>query len=374
MKHKMNVIFLSPVAYFKGGAERSLFDLMANPGITPVLLVPDNGEVMIAAQERGITCEVLPFGAIETIHRPFSFMDGFRALHSLYRAAAQLKIYSKKYNAQIVHSNGLKAHAINCVSKWIGGARAVLHIRDIPYTKPEKLVWKIFQILCDHMVLVSKACWPGEALPQNVSVIHNGTPLIEDTTLPAALPEDKAVRFGFCGRIHPAKGLHLLVDWLAAAREKGLAATLSVRGTFSDDAPDYEQDLKNRIKEHGLSESIEFTGFINSPEKLYEDIDIVVVPSQTPDPLPRSVMEAMARGLPVFGYPAGGITEMIEDRETGFLVKDAEDFVTAVEALRADPQTLKNMSEKARARIAKEFTLENLYAGLNRIYERSAKA
>ena len=40
---KPRVLFLSPVPDFKGGAERSLWDLVANPQIEPLLVVPAEG-------------------------------------------------------------------------------------------------------------------------------------------------------------------------------------------------------------------------------------------------------------------------------------------------------------------------------------------
>ncbi len=361
------IVFLSPVSYFKGGAERSLFDLLANPEIEPVLVAPSEGEILEKGRALGLECYVLPFGSIHTIHRPFSFMKGLSAFKSLLTAAHELKHISKQTNAQIVHSNGLKAHAINCTSRWIGGAKSILHIRDIPYTKAEKLVWKILRVLCNKMVMVSHACWPDKTLPRKVVIIHNGTPLLK--TEPRELsPSENTLTFGFIGRIHPAKGLDLLINWISDARKAGLEAKLSVRGTYSEDSPSYQAEIDTLIKTLNLGDHIEFTGFIDTPEALYKGIDITVVPSKTPDPLPRSVMESMARGIPVFGYPAGGIFEMIEDERTGFLVDDAPSFIKATTCVISNSEDLETMIKHAKEKIEKEFTIEGLHDTLNALY------
>lgn len=358
----MKIIYVSPVGFFKGGAERSLFDLTSNPDITPIVVAPEDGPILDRARELGLKTHILDFGSINKIHRPFSFIKGLSALIDLFKAARALKKIAKSENAKIVHSNGLKAHMINIVASRFFGPKSIIHIRDIPYTKAEKLVWTIMHALCHKMVLVSRATWPTEKLPRKAIVIHNGTPLIDEERPPRS---GTTLTIGFIGRIHPAKGLHLLIDWIA---KSGLDVRLSVRGTYSEDAPDYEGEINMQIQKLNLHDRIEFTGFIDNAKALYEGIDITCVPSKTPDPLPRSVMESMARGIPVLGYPAGGIFEMIEDGQTGFLVKDETQFKSALQQITDNPEKLKSMTTAAQEKIAQEFTIENLHSEMFELY------
>lgn len=363
----IKIIFLSPVSCFKGGAERSLFDLMGNPSITPVLVVPAAGELADKARELGIAVEIINFGGISSIRRPFKFADGFAVLKDLYSAAKELKQVAARHGARVVHSNGLKAHFINCACKILCKTKAVLHIRDIAYTKPERYVWHILQKLCDRFIIVSKACWPGETLPKNVHVIYNGTPLI-DPVAKEAVQTGAPLNLGFIGRIHPGKGLHLLIDWAAAARKQGMDIALSVRGTFSEDAPAYEGEIHAQIKQLCLEEYVTFTGFIDNAVTLYKGIDITVVPSHMPDPLPRSVMESMARGIPVIGYPAGGIGEMIIQGKTGFLARDTHTFLQAIQSVLDDPAQIDRLTQNARTRIRDEFSIERLHQKMMKVY------
>ena len=362
----MKILYLSPVGFFKGGAERSLFDLISNDEITAILAAPEDGPVLDRGRELGLPCHVLDFGSINSIHRPFTFGKGVSAITDLIKAAKNLRDIARKEDIEIIHSNGLKAHMINCVTARLFGTKAIIHIRDIPYTKPEILVWKIMHALCHKMVLVSHACWPGDTLPRKAIVIHNGTPLIEGEL--AEKEKSDTITVGFAGRIHPAKGLHLLIDWVKHAKDSDVKLTLSVRGSYSSDAPDYEDEINTQIQKLGLEDEVHFTGFIDSAEKLYEGLDVVVVPSETPDPLPRSVMESMARGIPVLGYPAGGIFEMIDDGETGYLVKDSKGFVNALKDIQNDPERLKNMTKAAKTKIEREFSIPALHQNMTKIY------
>lgn len=362
---KSEVLFLSPVSHFKGGAERCLMEFLDNPYICPEVASPFDGPLLENARLKNIPTHVVPFGDIDTIHRPFSFLKGVLVLKSLFKAAKDLKEITRKRKISIVHSNGLKAHIVNCVCKLIGGPKAIVHIHDIPLTTQEKLVWKLIYVLCDRMLIVSRPCWPTSTLPSKCKIIHNGTILHKKMTHEFKVTKSE-INVGFIGRIHPAKGLHLLLNWCAYALKEGYKIKLSIRGSFSEDAPTYQEEIEKIVSELGLTYCTEFLGHINEPEKVYEFLDVVVVPSHVPDPLPRSVMEPMSYGIPVFGYPAGGIPEMIEHGKSGFLVKDQYEFS---ESLRLLAENYEEIVFNAQEKIKNEFTIERLYDDLQAVYK-----
>ncbi len=366
------ILYISPVGYFKGGAERSLMDLISNPAVTPVVVVPEAGPIMARLQEQGIACHIVPFGAVNTVHRPFTFRKGLAALRAMLHAARTINKLAKIEQVLAVHSNGLKAHVINCAARVLGGKPAIVHIRDIPLTRQERLVWRLLQLACTRMILVSKACWISDTLPSNVSVIHNGTPLLSTTDTGKPLSVNP-LRIGFLGRIHPVKGLHLLLNWVHAARLQGLNVYLDVRGTYQD-APTYEAEIQEQISRLGLNDCVIFRGFIDDLAKVYEGLDIVAVPSSTPDPLPRAVMEAMARSIPVIGYPAGGIVDMIDDGITGYLARDATDFNRAIAALLANPDSYQAMLAAGRDKITSTFSIPALHRNIAALYADIAKS
>jgi glycosyltransferase involved in cell wall biosynthesis len=174
------------------------------------------------------------------------------------------------------------------------------------------------------------------------------------------------LRIGFIGRIDAAKGLHLLLFWLAEAKRSGLELRLIVRGRF--DSQSYRAQIDAEMSRLGMEHGVEFQGFIAEAEAVYSEIDVVCVPSHVPDPLPRAVMEPMARGIPVIAYPAGGILDMVEHRRTGFLARDAAEFLSAVSSIQRDSSLVREILANARTRIETAFSLEKAYRSLDKVY------
>ena len=95
----------------------------------------------------------------------------------------------------------------------------------------------------------------------------------------------------------------------------------------------------------------------------------MVLPSRR-DPLPRVVMEAMCRGIPVVATRVDGIPEMVVDGETGFLVdsEDAAGFAAATARLLAEPELRARMGAAARARARQLFSEDAYVAAMLDLY------
>jgi glycosyltransferase involved in cell wall biosynthesis len=365
----LRVLFLSPVSEFKGGAERSLLDLLRNSRIEPLLVVPAAGQLSTYAASSNIPIELLEFGDISDIRRPFRFLHGIRVVAQLISIARRLVDICRRRDVDIVHSNGLKAHVIAVTARLLGGRPCVTHIRDIANTGTERVVWKLLQLLSDQMILVSRACWPRGKLPRNVHVVYNGfrVPAVERPP-----QRNRGVVLGFIGRIHPAKGLHVLLSWMAEIERTVGPLQLIVRGAFARETPEYEREIVAQVQALALASRVAFEGFVADPDEVYSGIDVVCVPSTTPDPLPRSVMEAMGRGLAVLAAPCGGIREMIVHGENGFLVANQRDFAVTIKRLQREPELLLDIGRRARERCLSMFTLERLLENVGHVYARAA--
>ena len=103
--------------------------------------------------------------------------------------------------------------------------------------------------------------------------------------------------------------------------------------------------------------------YVSDPQKmvqLYNAVDIYVTPSLQ-DNLPNTIMEALACGIPCVGFRVGGIPEMIDHQENGYVAqyKDAEDFANGILwTLSADHETL---SRQARNKVMVTYS-ENAVA------------
>jgi glycosyltransferase involved in cell wall biosynthesis len=103
--------------------------------------------------------------------------------------------------------------------------------------------------------------------------------------------------------------------------------------------------------------------------------DLLVYPSIA-DNHPLVVLEAMAHGLAVAAYGAGGIPEQIIDRETGRVlpILDEEGLAKSSAEVLTDPLLLRTMGEKSRSRALRHFQGARMAGDYDRAYVRAAQA
>ncbi len=119
-------------------------------------------------------------------------------------------------------------------------------------------------------------------------------------------PNKKYVLFVAMRVNAPAKGFHLLKEALAYLDPKAIEL-LIVGGEMTEELP---------LKSHSF-------GQVSDPAKMrdiYAAADVFVTPSLEEN-LPNTIMEAMACGTSCVGFKVGGIPEMIEHLQTGYVAQ-----------------------------------------------------
>ena len=363
----VKVLFVSAVSDLKGGAEQVLLDMLANPGIEPILALPAPGPLDgLAARYNSPVIYYSP-GVISQVRRPLKLMAALRSIPASIRCSARLRRAARLYGCEIIHSNGLKVHVLaSLATLFRRRLRSVVHLHDIPYSAVERSLWRALGKSADRVVVVSRPCWPGRKLPYNVRIIPNGV-ATQNPLPPRARSRAAVFRLGFVGRFHPHKGLLLLVEWLSAARASGLKFEVHLRGSPDPDRPSHWESVQQQLAQRDLLDCVHVDGW-RSAQSVYSGLDAVVVPSDHPDPLPRVVLEAGARGLPVMALPSGGIPSMIVDGKTGFLVPDGDAFVTVLGKLILNPGLREAVGKAAQQHIAAEFTLQRFYERFDALY------
>lgn len=99
--------------------------------------------------------------------------------------------------------------------------------------------------------------------------------------------------------------------------------------------------------------------------EVYAACDLLVVPSLE-DNLPNTVMEAMACGTPVVGFNTGGIPEMIDHKQNGY-VADFMSVDSLKEGIIWVLENPENLSENARNKVVNQYSEEvvaNQYVAL----------
>ena len=118
--------------------------------------------------------------------------------------------------------------------------------------------------------------------------------------------------------------------------------------------------------------SVESKGYVSGDaaiRDLYNSVDLFVTPSLE-DNLPNTIMEAMACGVPCVGFDVGGIPEMIEHKETGYVAeyKSAEDFADGI-VWTLDKTRYEQLSKASRQKVIANYSEDKVAEQYIRLYQ-----
>lgn len=191
------------------------------------------------------------------------------------------------------------------------------------------------------------------------------------------IPEDHTLVL-YVGQIIEGKGLlHLITAFndLASHHDNISLAVIGSTDLWDlseenvADASAYEQT----VQETATADTIEFCGRTSDSVLIdgYDAADVFVCPSVWNEPFPLVNLEAMAASTPVIGSDMGGIPELINDGETGFIIEPGNPDAIA-EKLRVliEDQSLRTgMGKRARQHVEDNYTWEQAAVKTLDIYE-----
>lgn len=158
----------------------------------------------------------------------------------------------------------------------------------------------------------------------------------------------------FVGRIEPFKGIDIILRTLACLRGEKDLHLLIVGGDSGSDGE--LSRLRSLAGELGIEEMVTFWGTVEHARipLLYNAADICVIASYH-ESFGLVAVEALASGIPVVAPRVGGLSTVITDGETGYLLdnRSSEAFVRHLERLLDDDQLRQRMGHAARPSVMK---------------------
>jgi glycosyltransferase involved in cell wall biosynthesis len=157
---------------------------------------------------------------------------------------------------------------------------------------------------------------------------------------------DDAPVLGVAAQLEPWKGIDVL---LHACARLARPVRLRILGDGS-----CRGSLEALARTLGID--ADFQGHVEDVDRQLETLDLFVLPSRAENG-PMSILEAMAHALPVVATRVGGVSEIVEDENTGLLVPtgNAEALAAAIGRLLGDPRQAEAMGERGAARLAARF-------------------
>jgi len=200
----------------------------------------------------------------------------------------------------------------------------------------------------------------GPFKPSRLQVVTNGLD-IENFDVVATLPSKPNILA--VGRLCPEKRWDRLLEVLAMLKERGVRCLVRHVG----DGP-LREKLQAQARERLVDHMIEFLGVREDVPSLLTD-SIFLVHTADEEGCPNVVMEAMASGRAVVATDAGDVRVLIEDGQTGFVVKRGDDgrLVECMAVLIHNRDLCVTMGQAGRSKAEKEF-------GLCRLVEQTLQA
>jgi len=192
----------------------------------------------------------------------------------------------------------------------------------------------------------------------------------ETLTLPSRLNGNHETIFGYAARIEAGKGPFVLAEAMAQLRQNRDDVVVRLAGTGPA-----MQEVKARVRDLKLNGSWEFVGSYDGAvgcSAFMRTLDVFVLPSFA-EGTSKSVIEAMAHGLPIITTSVGGSPDLLTP-DTGILIPpgDSAALADAMHCLASDPALRKRMGQAARDRYLQLFAPEPVLSMLVTTYSRVA--
>lgn len=202
----------------------------------------------------------------------------------------------------------------------------------------------------------------GPAHLHHANVVHPGTAYAPPrATLPAR------PHLVFAGRLVPEKGVETLLHAVKQLGREGRELTLSVAGQGPS-----RPALQRLSAELGLTDRVAFLGFQPHAaiQALMRTATLLCVPSLWHEPFGLVAAEAQMHGVAVVASRSGGLSEVVDDGQTGRLVTpgDPDALAEAIGTLVADRAHCDSLGRAGHERAVSHFGVSQFADRFEAVY------
>ena len=362
-----HVVVVSTLAA-PGGAERSMLELVRalRSLVRFTLVLPARGPLEAMATDAGAEVSVLAWPPQVATLGERRQRPSLRALAAagltLPAIGRDLRALLEDLAPDLVISNGIKGHVLATLASG-GRWPVVWYAREGMEGRPfSQAVLRSLGAQSAGVIAISRyvADDMRRLVPRQrrIAVVHN--PVDLETFRPGvAAPTDVCrapgeIWFGVIGALTPLKGQDVFLA--AAARvvsELPGARFLIVGGNpyATETGATFEAQLRRQVVAAGLADHVRFLGPRDDVPAIVANLDVLVQPNRGPEGLGRSVLEAMACGVPVIAPDRWGLRDIVFDGQTGrvWRSENVAELAAHMTALGRDPALCQRLGATGRA-------------------------
>lgn len=322
------------------GANKILLTLLIyfhNQGYKISVLFPSKGRMTEKLDELDIPYTVIPYySSFLYLKRTIKFIAYPLLILLDFITFPFILLHIKKFNPDIIYSN-TSAENLGYFVAEILNKKHITHVHEFmskdygaSFFGGNKIKRKFIN-KSNGAIFVTKSVAEdvmGNNLnPNKHIIIYNGLP----QPIVRTFREKKSppLNYGIVGILSPAKKQDLAIKYFKKVIETYPSSKLHI---FGDKEGSYKRYLFYLVKKLGLESHVIFHGFIQDIEKIYNNIDVLLMFSKS-EGFGLVTVEAMYRKIPVIGYDNAGTSELIEGNQSGYLFTDEESFQEGIKLL-----------------------------------------
>jgi glycosyltransferase involved in cell wall biosynthesis len=372
------------------GSDKTLLLLLKNldkSKYKPIVILPFDGPLKDALESEKIEVVIAPVLKLyRKLFTPKNILGFFGDINKAFKIINELH---SKHQFNLIYSNTL-AVLLGIMYAWKNNIKHLWHVHEI-IEKP-KLFNKGFKKLLalksnSFIVYNSKATqlfWETNSkISKKGLVIWNGidvniteisvSEVLEIRTNKFLLQSNEIV-IALVGRISRWKGQMILLEAFNKLAQKTENIKLIFVGAPPPNQENFQYDLEEKIKTYQLEKKVLIIPFQNDIHKIWQAIDIAVVPSTEPEPFGMVAIEAMLAKKPIVASNHGGLKEIILNNETGFLVapNNETDLIIALEKLIQSESLRKQMGEQGQQRVIQEFSVAHYVTSFENFFDNNS--
>lgn len=303
-------------------------------------------------------------------HRRVPMSRSLSPIHQL-RAVATLATSLRRDRADLVHTHTPVGGLVGRAAAVVAGCRTIIHtFHGLPFQDDRPTPLQTVVLLLERLLAtrttyfftqasgdLGRVARLGIARPADTLVIGNGVDVGRFAPDPGARPALRrelglaadAIVVMTVARIVREKGLLELAQAAYELRAAERLHYVVIGGALPSDRTAVEATLDRHPVVAALGTRWRRLGYRADIDRLLRAADVFVLPTYR-EGLPRSVIEAMATGLPVIATDIPACRELVEPGRTGLLVppRDPRALAQAIEQLSLDGALRRRMGDDAR--------------------------
>ena len=378
MKKTIQILFIHQSSDLYG-SDKTLLLLLKNldkSSFNPIVILPNEGPLKTALEQEKVDVIIAP--VLKLYRNMFSLKSILQFCKDYKKANKILDKLYVEHKFDIVYSNTLAVLLGLLFSKrrkikhlW-HVHEIIVHPKIIASIFPKLLYQYANIVVCNSNATTINLTSRNSKLISKTTTIYNGLEAMQQQ-------QTAADRFGFketdiiitlVGRISRLKG-HL---WLLKTFLKHLNVNPNVKMLFVGSTvlgqEFYLDEIKDIIIKNNLTEKVKVLDFKNNLYDIWKITDIAVMPSIEAESFGLVAVEAMLAKKPVIGSNHGGLTEIIINNETGFLIEPNNEIALAdsLKTLIENPEIRTKFGENGYQRAIKHFSVETYVSSFEKLF------